>query len=169
MEDYQAIRKQLADAEGREKELLNRVEDLSDFIENAPMPLHCVNGSGIIIWVNKAELDMLGYTKKEMLNKHIGNFHADDLVIEDILHRLINRETLIHYPARLKCKDGTIKNVLINSSVYSKNGEFVHTRCFTHDVTGLKEAGISRSREAEMLQQENEKLRAEIQRLSKLA
>ena len=169
MEDYQAIKKQLADTEGREKELLSRVGDLADFIENAPMPLHWVNGSGIVIWVNKAELDMLGYTKEEMLNKHIGNFHADPHVIEDILRRLMNRETLINYPARLKCKSGAVRNVLINSNVYSKNGEFVHTRCFTHDVTGLKEAELNRSREIERLQEENEKLRAEIGRLSKLA
>ena len=39
------------------------------------------------------------------------------------------------YPARLRHKDGSIRDVLINSSAYFENGEFVHSRCFTRDVT----------------------------------
>ena len=109
--------------------------EVNDFIENAPVPLHWVNGSGIIIWVNQAELNLLGYEKNEYINKHISNFHADKEVIEDILTRLVNKKTLINYPARLKCKDGSIKPVLISTNVYWKDCEFIHTRCFTKDIT----------------------------------
>jgi two-component system, OmpR family, sensor histidine kinase VicK len=117
------------------RDIQDEVEDLRDFIENAPMPLHWVNGSGIIIWVNRAELDFLGYSKDEFINKHISKFHADKNVIEDILSRLINKETLLNYPARMVCKNGEIKDVLINSNVYWKDGQFIHTRCFTRDIT----------------------------------
>ena len=112
-----------------------QLEDVYDFIENVPMPLHWVNGSGIIIWANKAELDLLGYEKCEYINKHISNFHAEKETIDDILVRLVNKEHLKNYPSKLKCKDGSIKQVLINSNVYWRDGEFVHTRCFTRDVT----------------------------------
>ena len=30
--------------------------------------------------------------------------------------------------------------MLINSSVYRENGRFIHTRCFTRDVTELQRA-----------------------------
>src|SRR5688572_15558461 len=93
----------------RIKELEVEVEELRDFIENASVPLHWVNGSGIIIWVNQAELDLLGYTKEEFVGKHISSFHADKDVIEELLTRLGKKETLENYPARLKCKNGTIK------------------------------------------------------------
>src|SRR5688500_4267812 len=116
---------------------LTETEDLQDFIENAPMPLHWVNGSGIVIWVNQAELDLLGYTKEEFLNKHISTFHLDKEVIDDLLYRLINRQTLIDCPARLICKNGDIKHVLINSNVYWKDNVFIHTRCFTKDITEI--------------------------------
>lgn len=112
-------------------------EDLRHFIENAPMPLHWVNGSGIIIWANKAELDFLGYPKEEFINKHISNFHLDKDVIDDIMKRLINKETLNDYPARLIAKSGDIKYVLINSNVFWKNDTFIHTRCFTKDITDI--------------------------------
>ncbi len=54
----------------------------------------------------------------------------------DILARLSRGERLIDYEAKLRCKDGTIKKVLIDSSVlFSDDGQFLHTRCFTRDVT----------------------------------
>lgn len=40
------------------------------------------------------------------------------------------------------CKDGTRKVVQINSNVYWHNGEFVHTRCFSRDITDLKRAQL---------------------------
>ena len=114
-----------------------RVDELSDFIENASLPLHWVDKNGYITWANQAELDALGFTREEYIGASITNFHQDPEVISDILTRLSNNETLHNYPARLKCKDGSIKHVLISSNVARKNGEFIHTRCFTRDITEL--------------------------------
>ncbi len=128
------------------------LEDLTDFIENAPMPMHWVNGSGIIIWANKAELDMFGYTKEEYLNNHISNFHLDKDVIDTIMKRLIAKDTLKDHPARVLCKNGDLKYVLINSNVFHRNGEFIHTRCFTKDITDIvmeKEKMLQRIKELE--------------------
>ena len=61
-------------------------------------------------------------------------------VIGDILEKLGAGEKLAEYPARLRCKDGSIKDVLIDSSVLWKDGRFVHTRCFTRDVTERRHA-----------------------------
>jgi two-component system sensor histidine kinase VicK len=132
--------KKVVQYEKDKAELEFRVEELNDFIENASMPLHWVDGNGIILWANKAELDSLGFTKEEYIGFPISQFHADQHVIQDILTRLTNNETLHNYPARLKCKDGSIRHVLINSNVLWKDGEFIHTRCFTRDITDLKNA-----------------------------
>jgi signal transduction histidine kinase len=43
------------------------------------------------------------------------------------------------YEARLRCKNGSIKHVLINSTVYREHGKFIHTRCFTRDITERKQ------------------------------
>ena len=59
-------------------------------------------------------------------------------MIEDILHRLTQGETLHEYPAQLRCKDGSIRDVLINSNVLWEDNRFVHTRCFTRDITERK-------------------------------
>ncbi|MDQ0638715.1 PAS domain S-box-containing protein [Pedobacter sp. W3I1] len=135
MEDTKKLKEKLAHYEKENEDLKLKVEELTDFFENASMPLHWVDGEGIIIWANQAELDALGYAKEEYIGFPISNFHADQEVIQDILTRLTNNETLLDYSAKLQCKDGSIKHVLINSNVLRKNGKFVHTRCFTRDIT----------------------------------
>jgi PAS domain S-box-containing protein len=128
------------------EELRKRERELSDFIENASVGLHWVGADGTILWANEAELHLLGYTREEYIGHSIMEFHADREVIEDILRRLKNRETLHDYEARLRCKDGSVRHVLINSNVMWEEDRFVHTRCFTRDITEEKRATVERDR-----------------------
>lgn len=113
---------------------------LKDFFDTATIGLHWVGPDGTILRANQAELDLLGYTAEEYIGHHIAEFHVDEPVIKDILERLTRDERLNNYEARLRCKDGSIRHVLINSSVYWENGSFIHTRCFTRDITDLKQS-----------------------------
>jgi len=114
--------------------------ELRDFFENAAVGLQWVGPDGIITRVNRTELDMLGYEREEFVGRHISEFHADPATIADILNRLQRGETLIEYEARMVCKDGSTKEVLIDSSVHWDEGRFVHSRCFTRDITDRKRA-----------------------------
>jgi PAS domain S-box-containing protein len=104
-------------------------------LDDAPVSIHCVDANGIVLWVNRTELEMLGYSHAEFIGHPIANFHVDASVITDMLSRLTFAETLHDFPARLRHKDGSIRDVLISSNVLWENGEFIHTRCFTRDVT----------------------------------
>ena len=118
-----------------EEELRRQADDLEDFFENASMGIHWVGHDGTILRANRAEMEMLGYPPEEYVGRNIIDFHADPEVIADILARLTRGETLLDYEARLKCRDGSIRHVLINSNVRFRNGRFLHTRCLTRDVT----------------------------------
>lgn len=118
-----------------ELELQRKNAQLAAFLETAAVGLHRVGPDGIIQWANAAEMEMLGYSADEFIGHHIREFHADEPVICDILERLSAGEKLYGYEARLKHKDGFIKHVLIDSSVLWEDGRFVHTQCFTRDVT----------------------------------
>ena len=125
----------------RTQEALRRSEsELSEFFEHASLGIHWVGADGIILRVNQAELDLLGYSREEYVGRHITEFHVDQPVLSDILRRLSCGETLRDYPARLRCKDGSVREVLINSNARFEDGQFVHTRCFTRDVTDRKTA-----------------------------
>jgi PAS domain S-box-containing protein len=128
----------IAELQQREAHLRKSQEELNDFFENSIVGLHWVGPDGTILRANKAELELLGYSKEEYVGRKITEFHAETDVINDILHRLTCGQTLRAYPSRLKCKDGSFKDVLIDSNVYWENGKFIHTRCFTRDVTDLK-------------------------------
>ncbi|WP_395846884.1 PAS domain S-box protein [Cystobacter fuscus] len=111
-------------------------EDLADFVDSAALGLHWVAPNGTILWANKADYEPLGYTADEYIGHNITAFHADAPVISDILQRLTRGERLLEYPARLRCKDGSVREVSISSSVrFDETGKFLHTRCFTRDVT----------------------------------
>src|SRR5215510_6799578 len=67
----------------RSKEaLLRGVADLRDFVENAPEGLRMVGPDGLILWANRTELFMFGYTREEYVGHHIAEFYADAPVIE---------------------------------------------------------------------------------------
>ena len=125
-----------------EERLRRSEQELGDFFENATVGLHWVGPDGIILRANRAELEMLGYSREEYVGQPIAKFHVDDDVICDILKRLEAGESLREYPAQLRCKNGSIKDVLIDSSVLWKDGQFIHTRCFTRDITERKRAEI---------------------------
>jgi two-component system sensor histidine kinase VicK len=153
----------------RIKELELQVEELNDFIENATLSLHWVNGSGIIIWANKFELDMLGYSREEYIGKHINNFHADKAAIEEILSRLIRKESLVNQPANLLCKNGEVKPVVMNSSAYFKGDKFIHTRCFTRDISEQKKEEAKNAGLLLELQKKNNLLKSELDKLRSVA
>jgi PAS domain S-box-containing protein len=106
-------------------------EFMLDYLDNAVVGLHWVDGEEIILWANKADYEPLGYTKDEYVGHKISEFHADPEVITDILTRLLGGESLYNYKARLLKKDGSTLSVLIASSGLFDEAEFVHTRCFT--------------------------------------
>jgi PAS domain S-box-containing protein len=124
-----------------------------EFAETASIALHWVSSDGTIIWANQAELEMLGYCSDEYIGHNISEFHADAPVLEDILNRLFRGDRIKEYEARLRAKDGSLRQVIIDSSALFEGGKFVHTRCFTRDISERKQA-------EELLRRSEERFRA---------
>jgi PAS domain S-box-containing protein len=139
-----------------EESLRHSQADIRDFVENAVVGLHWVDAEGTILWANQAELDLLGYTAEEYIGHSITEFHVDGDLIADILHRLLNNQPVQNYEAPLRCKDGSICYVSIDSSSSWKGGKFSHTRCFTRDITEQQAARRDRQ-QAELTLQETVK------------
>jgi PAS domain S-box-containing protein len=118
-----------------EEEVLRGRRDLEDFFEHSPVALHLVAGDGTILRANQAELDLLGYTADEYIGRAITDFHVDQDVIGDILQQLLAGKKIDKRIARLRAKDGSIKHAQVTSNARVQDGEFVHTRCFTVDVS----------------------------------
>src|SRR5687768_4267526 len=104
-------------------------EDVVDFLENTPTPIHWVDGNGRIVYANKAELEFMGYSEKEYIGSSIASYHLDKELIVEILERLKSGETLINTQVDLCTKDGSVKHVVFNTNGLFRDGKFIHTRC----------------------------------------
>jgi len=160
----QALEAEIAQRKEAEKALRQRERELSDFLESSLEGLHRVGPDGTILWANRAELDLLGYEREEYIGRPIAEFHADADAIDDMLGKLTRGEALYDFPARLRCKDGSIKQVLVHSTGYFEAGRFVYSRCFTRDVTAIKEA---EARQQQALDRERS-ARADAERVSRM-
>lgn len=144
---------QRTDELARARELLRRSEqELADFLDHASIGLRWVGPDGTILRANRAELEMLGYERNEYVGHHIAAFHVDRDAIANALRRLAAGETLREYEARMWCKDGSIKHVLVEWSVRWENGRFLHTRCVTRDITDRKSVAATQARLAAIVE-----------------
>lgn len=145
--------------------LRQREGELSDFFENATMAMHWAGPDGTILWANQAELDLLGYPREDYIGRNVAEFHDDPKIIADIFQRLARKETIQSYPARLRCRNGALKYVLINENALWRDSDFIHTRCFTRDITDQKLAERLVRDNRRLIDEIAERQRAEAQLL----
>ena len=128
----------------QQEELRRERDSFQDSVENAPVGVHWVSPDGIILWANQAELNLLGYAREEYIGRNIAEFHTDQAVAASMIEKLARHETLDDFEAQLRCKDGSCREVLVSSNVRWEKGTFIHTRCFTKDVTERKKIETAR-------------------------
>lgn len=123
-----------------EEALQQRETMLSDFFENGAIGLLFTSPDGTVLKANQAIAELLGYAPEEIIGRSIAEYHVDTHAFEELQQRHLNDEVVKDYEARLRCRDSSIRHVLIHASVYRKNGDFQHTRCFIRDITDYKNA-----------------------------
>lgn len=114
--------------------------DVEDLFENAVIALHVVGADGRILYANEAELALLRYSRQEYIGRPIRDFHLDPDVSDGILASLARGEEVRKVPARLRARDGSTRHVEITCNPHFVDGKFVHSRCFSVDVTELRHA-----------------------------
>ena len=89
----------------------------------------------------KRSLNLLGYQADEYIGHHTAEFHVDADIIAGIWQRLLGGETLYDGPARLRVKNGSIKDVVIHPNARWEEGGFCHTPVLpriSHSANALK-------------------------------
>jgi len=137
---FTGILHDISERKEAELRLKQSQQELKDFVESAVIGLRWITPDGVIAWANKAELDLLGYAEEEYVNHHFREFHADASAADDLEQRFAQGEELRNYPARLIGKNGDIRDVLISSTIYRRDGRIIQHRCFTRDITEKKKA-----------------------------
>ncbi len=89
---------------------------------------------------NQAGLELLGYTRKELLHMSIPDVDADPVVVLPAHGQLLTGGRLINYEHRLRRKDGSVITVLNNSRpLTGRDGNVVGMLSTLIDITTLKQ------------------------------
>ena len=129
---------QLNDQMGEIRQLEERYRDL---IENSPEMIHQIDKTGRFVHVNETELEKLGYSLEDMLDKYLWDITPPD-----------KRPEILEYFQRLSHqREGTLETVFVTRNgafidveihstalVDTDSGELVYTRAFVRDVTERK-------------------------------
>jgi PAS domain S-box-containing protein len=114
--------------------------ELADFFENATIGLSWIGADGTILRANRAQLAMLSCSAGEYVGHHVAEFHVDRAAADGMLQRLRAGEVLRELPARMRCGNGEVRDVVINASPFVEGEQVTHSRCFARDVTEQKRA-----------------------------
>ena len=118
-----------------ERHLPESDSELREFLDDATVGLRVMSPEGRILWANRAELETVGCSEHEYIGHHIDEFLVEPGAAADLLGRLARTERVESYQARLRRKDGSIRQVLIDASSLFRDGRFVHSRAVTRDIT----------------------------------
>lgn len=158
-----ALQEEVERRKQAERTLRQRERELAEFLENASEGIHKVAGDGTILYANRAELQMLGYSWQEYVGRNIAEFYADQEEIRVILAKLQCGDELRDHPALLRCRNGELKPVTIHSNGYFEGGKLVYTRCFTRDASER----VARDRALERASREREQLLEDLRAASR--
>jgi two-component system sensor histidine kinase/response regulator len=134
---------QLFDAYKRaEKALRENEERFRDLYDNAPFGYHEYDAEGRVISCNRADLEMLGYTRDEMIGQFVWEFYVEEETAhQEILAKLEGTlPTGRSFEGHYRRKDGTTFPVLIGERVSrDESGQTKSIRCTIQDITDRKE------------------------------
>ena len=144
-----------------EEALRKNEERFRDLYDGAPVGYHEYDMEGLITNVNRTDLEMLGYSREEMIGQYIWKFNVrEDMVRQQVLEKLAG----LRAPSRslertYRRKDGTTFPVLIEDRLTKdEQGRITGIRCVIQDITERKqmeEALRKREEEAQRFAEEN--------------
>ena len=106
----QSLEAEIAHRGQVEQDLSERERELTEFFENTTEGLSKVGPDGTILWANRAEYTLLGYTADEYIGRPLADFHVDADVTADMLARLRRGEARRWRIFRRSCARKTVRS-----------------------------------------------------------
>ena len=106
--------------------------------ERAPLAYQSLDEKGCLIEVNQAWLDMLGYSREEVIGRPVADFLSPEFK-EHFKHHFPRYKSVgevLGVEFELRKKDGTKVLISINGKIgHEKDGSFKQTHCILYDIT----------------------------------
>ncbi len=116
--------------------------EVRDLYDNASCGYHSIDKDGLIVRMNKTELNWLGYTENEVIGKMDVALIVGPAFMEERfknMKKLIKEGHLENIEFDMVRKDGTTFSVLMNSfAVFDTKGNFIKNRSTVFDISYRK-------------------------------
>lgn len=151
---------------GSLERLAERLRDTEELFQNwlddAPIAFHEIDRQGIVLRVNRAECELLGFKPDEILGRHIWDFMApaEARVSQEVVRELVlgNRKPEPFEREHTR-RDGSQLTVEIHPKLMrDAAGTVTGVRAFRLDVTARKKADEALKQQAEKLARSNREL-----------
>ncbi len=123
------------------KQLENNLKEsekkFADLFNKAPLSYQSLDADGNFIEVNQAWLEILGYSKEEVIGKWFGDFLAMEYV-EPFRERfpIFKKKEQIHSEFKMIKKDGSQILISFEGRIgHNDDGTFKQTHCILYDIT----------------------------------
>ncbi|MFY9399490.1 MAG: PAS domain S-box protein [Desulfomonilia bacterium] len=124
----------------RAEEMITESEQrYRSLFEDSRDAIYTSSRDGIILDANEAALELFGYSRSEMIGKHVGEIYVARDDRSKFQQEVEDKGAVRNFEVLLKKKDGSIMNCLYTSSVRkSAQGEIIGYHSIVHDITELK-------------------------------
>ncbi len=112
------------------------------FFENAPLYCYMVSPQGIILDINKAALKVLGYTRTELIGKHIRTIYAPECEekVKDLFISWKKEGTITDEELIIQTKTGEQRIVLLSANAIRKpDDSLAYSISIQQDITELRQ------------------------------
>ncbi len=153
------LQKQIRIRKQAEIDLQKHAQEVYDLYNQAPCGYHSLNTDGIYLRINDTELNWLGYTRDEVLQKKFIDFVTPKslLVFQENFSKFKEQGRISDLEFELVRRDGTTLPVSLSATaIKDADGNFVMSRSTLFDIRDRKRAEL-------VLQQANEQLEAKVQ------
>ncbi|BAY26951.1 two-component hybrid sensor and regulator [Calothrix sp. NIES-2100] len=126
-----------------EEAIMKYAREVEDLYNKAPCGYHSLDSQGCFIKVNETELQLLGYSRQEILGQPMENFftEASRLAFVQNYSAFKERGWAKDLEYDMVCKDGKILPVLISATaVKDADGNYLYSRANLFDISDRKQA-----------------------------
>jgi two-component system, LuxR family, sensor kinase FixL len=152
----------LLDRQILERRLHDSERHFRSWFEDAPIACHEVDRDGLVLCVNEAECELLGFRPEEMLGHPIWDFMAAEdreKTKAGLLQRIASEQPLAPLEREYKRRDGSSVVMEIHQKrIRDAAGHATGLRTFLLDITQRKRAEQTLSEQAEKLARSNSEL-----------
>jgi two-component system sensor kinase FixL len=152
----------LLDRQSLEQKLRDSERHFQGWFEDAPIACHEVDRNGILLCVNQAECELLGFNAEEMVGRPIWDFMAAEdreKTRTGLLQRIADEQPLVPLEREYKRRDGSSVVMEIHQKrIRDAAGRATGLRTFLLDITERKRAEKTLLEQADKLGRSNSEL-----------